>query len=153
MKADALSPRQMFDGKVHYEIPPFQRPYVWNEEDQWAPLWSDVIRVAESRLAAGNAQAAVPHHFLGAVVYESKPPVVGDVTRHMVIDGQQRTTTLHLMIDAVQAVIAERGHDWLADDLEELILNRAKALAGTPERFKLRPSKHDREAFWQAMDP
>ena len=46
MKADALSPRQLFDGNVHYEVPAFQRPYVWNEEDQWAPLWADVVTVA-----------------------------------------------------------------------------------------------------------
>jgi uncharacterized protein with ParB-like and HNH nuclease domain len=101
MKADALSPRQLFDGKMHYEIPAFQRPYVWNEEDQWAPLWADVLRVAESRVLGGDSTPTTPHHFLGAVVYESKPPVVGDVTRHLVIDGQQRTTTLQLIIDAV----------------------------------------------------
>ncbi|MFI6066998.1 DUF262 domain-containing protein [Micromonospora sp. NPDC051227] len=153
MKADALSPRQLFDGKMHYEIPPFQRPYVWNEEDQWAPLWADVVRVAESRVVAAGAEPTVPHHFLGAVVYESKPPVVGDVTRHMVIDGQQRMTTIQLMIDAVQAAVAERGHDLLAEDLEELILNRSSAFKGKPERFKLWPSKHDRPAFAQAMDP
>nr|WP_246242640.1 DUF262 domain-containing protein [Flexivirga aerilata] len=153
MKADALSPRQLFDGKMHYEIPPFQRPYVWNEEDQWAPLWADVIRVAESYVVADGAAPMVPHHFLGAVVYESKPPVVGDVTRHLVIDGQQRTTTLQLMIDAVQAVVEERGHELLAEDLEELILNRSSAFRGKPERFKLWPSKHDRKAFAQAMDP
>ncbi|GAA3694611.1 DUF262 domain-containing protein [Terrabacter ginsenosidimutans] len=153
MKADALSPRQMFDGNLHYEIPSFQRPYVWTEEDQWAPLWADIVRVAESRVAAVASQAPLPHHFLGAVVYESKPPVVGDVTRHLVIDGQQRTTTLQLVIDAVQAVIAERGHELLADDLEKLILNRASVFRGRPERFKLWPSKHDRDAFAQAMDP
>lgn len=153
MKADALSPRQLFDGKMHYEIPPFQRPYVWNEEDQWAPLWADVIRVAESHVNAEGGQPQVPHHFLGAVVYASKPPVVGDVTRHKVIDGQQRTTTLQLMIDAVQAVVAERGYVLLAEDLEELILNRSSAFKGKPERFKLWPSKQDRAAFAQAMDP
>ena len=153
MKADALSPREMFNGKMHYEIPPFQRPYVWNEEDQWAPLWSDVLRVAERRVLAGSVESSPTKHFLGAVVYESKPPVVGDVTRHLVIDGQQRTTTLQVMIDAVQAIIEERGHVALAEDLEELILNKSSLFAGKPERFKLWPSKHDRAAFAQAMDP
>ncbi|WP_147339349.1 DUF262 domain-containing protein [Actinomadura spongiicola] len=148
-----MSPRQLFDGTMHYEIPAFQRPYVWNEEDQWAPLWADVIRVAESHVVADGGEPEVPHHFLGAVVYESKPPVVGDVTRHKVIDGQQRTTTLQLMIDAVQSVVAERGHVLLAEDLENLILNRSSAFRGKPERFKLWPSKQDRAAFAQAMDP
>ena len=73
---------------MHYEIPVFQRPYVWNEDDQWAPLWSDVERVATRVVHAGadaEALKAIGGHFLGAVVYESKPPVVGDVTRHAVI--------------------------------------------------------------------
>lgn len=153
MKADALSPRQLFDGKMHYEIPAFQRPYVWNEEDQWAPLWADISRVAESRVSSNGAPSTPLQHFLGAVVYESKPPVVGDVTRHQVIDGQQRTTTLQLIIDAAQAVIAERGHEFLAEDLEELIVNKSAAFKGKPERFKLWPSRNDRAAFAQAMDP
>ncbi len=37
MDTKALTPRELFDGTVCYEIPPFQRPYVWNEEDQWQP--------------------------------------------------------------------------------------------------------------------
>jgi len=154
MKADALNPRQLFDGNVHYEIPAFQRPYVWNEENQWAPLWGDVVRVAEKVVEAGEGAGGVPAgHFLGAVVYESKPPVVGDVTRHLVIDGQQRTTTLQVLIDAVQHVVQERGHELMAEDLEGLVLNRSAVFKGKPERFKLWPSKGDRQAFSQAMDP
>src|SRR6266511_2425585 len=43
-----------FDGKVCLEIPPFQRPYVWNEEDQWQPLWDDLERVTVDLLAAAG---------------------------------------------------------------------------------------------------
>jgi hypothetical protein len=38
VEAHARSPRDLFEGRPHYEIPLFQRPYVWNEEDQWSPL-------------------------------------------------------------------------------------------------------------------
>jgi hypothetical protein len=156
MKADALNPRSLFDGNVHYEIPVFQRPYVWDEENQWAPLWGDIIRVAEKLVHSGHDAELVSQvggHFLGAIVYESKPPLVGDVTRHLVIDGQQRTTTLQVLIDAVQQVIEERGHELMAEDLESLILNKASGFKGKPERFKLWPSRGDRQAFTQAMDP
>ena len=97
MEAHPRSPRVLFEGKEHYEIPPFQRPYVWNEEDQWAPLWDDVLRVAESYIAAkeSGTEPAIRQHFLGAVVYVTRPPVTGDVTRHEVIDGQQRMTSLY----------------------------------------------------------
>ena len=104
LKAPPLTPRELFEGNVHYEIPPYQRPYVWDEDRQWAPLWADVARVADSvalALEAGG-EPKVPHHFLGAVVYERKPPVVGDVTRFPVVDGQQRMTTLQVLLDAVQ---------------------------------------------------
>lgn len=96
MEANPRSPRDLFGGKEHYEIPAFQRPYVWNEEDQWAPLWDDVVQVAECHIAfqLGQRTEKVPPHFLGAVVYETEPPVTGSVTRHKVIDGQQRMTTL-----------------------------------------------------------
>lgn len=155
MEAHPRSPRDLFEGKEHYEIPAFQRPYVWNEEDQWAPLWDDVVRVAESYVTSKESglDAKIPQHFLGAVVYETKPPVAGDVTHHEVIDGQQRMTTLQLLLDAVHQVVDERGHELHAEALEDLILNRSKAFAGKRERFKLWPSQADRQAFASAMDP
>jgi hypothetical protein len=52
MEAKALTPRDLFDGKVCYEVPPFQRPYVGNEEDQWQPLWDDIERVTHVLLDA-----------------------------------------------------------------------------------------------------
>jgi hypothetical protein len=155
VKADALNLRELFEGSVHYEIPPFQRPYVWSEEEQWEPLWQDVKRVAERLLASeGDDEklAAVAGHFLGAVVFKSKPPVAGDVTRHSVIDGQQRTTTLQVLLDAVQEAVESRGHELEAEALEELTLNKAKRFSGKAERFKLWPSRSDRSAFEFAMD-
>lgn len=155
MKADALNPRELFGTTVHYEIPAFQRPYVWSEEDQWAPLWQDVRRVAEKVVRAGGNEDAldsVGGHFLGAVVFKSKSVIAGDVARHSVIDGQQRTTTLQVLIDAVQEAVEQLGHESEAEALEELILNNAKRFAGKPERFKLWPSRSDRLAFEFAMD-
>jgi hypothetical protein len=90
MRADALTPRDLFDGKVQFGIPSFQRPYVRNEEDQWAPLWADIKRVAvRVMLAADDAEAldGVSAHFLGAVVLKEISAHAGDVTRHAVIDG------------------------------------------------------------------
>ena len=49
---------KLFGQDRRYVVPLFQRPYVWNEEDQWEPLWDDVRTVAE-RLIAN--QATRPH--------------------------------------------------------------------------------------------
>lgn len=155
MKADALNPRELFGTTVHYEIPAFQRPYVWTLDDQWQPLWQDVRRVAEKVIGAGGDEAAleaVGGHFLGAVVFKLKSATAGDVTRQSVIDGQQRSTTLQIMLDAVHEALLSRGHEVEAEAIEELILNQAKRFAGRPERFKLWPSRSDRAAFELAMD-
>jgi Protein of unknown function DUF262/Protein of unknown function (DUF1524) len=155
MKADALTPRELFEGTVQYEVPAFQRPYVWNEEDQWEPLWQDVKRVTEKVLDAGidpQDQEAIGGHFLGALVFKSKPPVAGDVARHSVIDGQQRTTTMQILLDAVQEAVEDLGYEEEAEALGELILNHANRFKGRPERFKLWPSRSDRPAFEYAMD-
>lgn len=156
MEANPRSPRDLFEGKEHFEIPAFQRPYVWNEEDQWAPLWDDIVRIAEmyaETKGAGLDPATTPKHFLGAVVFETKPPTAGDVTRHEVIDGQQRMTTLQILLDAVHEVVEAAGYEHHAEALEDLILNRSKVFVGTRERFKLWPSQADRQAFENAMDP
>lgn len=155
MEAKALTPRDLFDGKVCYEIPPFQRPYVWTEEDQWQPLWDDIARVAGALLDAGedqNALAMIPGHFLGAVVVKQLPSAAGDPLRSSVIDGQQRLTTLQLLLDAAQLVMEESHHEDVAESLQELVLNDSKRFRGTPKRFKLWPSRIDREAFERVMD-
>jgi len=155
METHTRSPRELFEGKEHYEIPAFQRPYVWSEEEQWAPLWDDVRRVAESVVEAKvydpDANPEI-QHFMGAVVYESKRPIAGDVTRHEVIDGQQRMTTIQILLDAVQEVIQRRNHAEQSEALEELIINAGARFKSKKERFKLWPSQADRKAFEYAMD-
>jgi len=69
-------------------VPLFQRPYVWNEENQWEPLWSDIVRMTERLLAAPNAKHHP--HFLGAVVLQQVSNSAGTMQERTIIDGQQR---------------------------------------------------------------
>src|SRR5450756_1549037 len=39
MKVDKLALGRVFDRTERLEAPLFQRPYVWNEDDNWVPLW------------------------------------------------------------------------------------------------------------------
>jgi hypothetical protein len=153
MDTKARTPRELFDGSVCYEIPPFQRPYVWNEEDQWQPLWADIERVA-SALAEARAAGTddISPHFLGAVVIKQLAAPAGDPARHSVIDGQQRLTTLQILLDAVQLVTHEQGEEVVAETLLELVANPAPRFRGTSKRFKLWPSRTDRAAFAEVMD-
>jgi hypothetical protein len=141
---------ELFEGRKHYVIPAYQRPYVWNEEDQWAPLWDDIVRVTESHF--GSTPKQFVSHFLGAVVFELTQAGSAAITELEVIDGQQRLTTLQLLLDAVQEVLAANGHDEAAERLEELILNKQASYKGKKQRFKLWPSQANRAEFAHAMD-
>jgi hypothetical protein len=154
MDAAALNPRALFDGNVCYEIPPFQRPYVWNEEDQWQPLWDDITRVADTLINSSEAveRDESRNHFLGAVVLKLRDSPAGEVSKRSVIDGQQRLTTLQLVLDAAQLVLDEYGDADDAESIQELVFNGARRFRNTPSRFKLWPSRVDRHAFEFVMD-
>ena len=115
MHTDILTPKDLFQKDVRYTIPPFQRPYVWSQDDQWEPLWEDVRNVAENYLEAlersGNdaveAEQQTSPHFLGAVVLKQVPVATKDIGQREVIDGQQRVTTLQLLLDAIQQICEE----------------------------------------------
>ena len=47
METQVRTPQVVFMQPQRLVVPLFQRPYVWNEENQWEPLWNDVVRVAE----------------------------------------------------------------------------------------------------------
>lgn len=58
MKADTHTPAEIFGRDIRYLVPLFQRPYVWNKTDQWAPLWEDVRAVAEQALEGNKGYGA-----------------------------------------------------------------------------------------------
>ncbi|KRF29470.1 DUF262 domain-containing protein [Phycicoccus sp. Soil802] len=155
MKATPLTPAEIFGNQIRYVIPLFQRPYVWNEKDQWAPLWEDVVEVAETVLVTpppAFGPRAVPPHFLGAVVVEQQHVAVDYISVRGVVDGQQRMTTLQLLMDAAQMVVAQHGDAKDAQALDVLVLNPAQLSSNKDERFKVWPTDRDQEAFRAAMD-
>ena len=133
----------------HLVVPPFQRPYVWEKEEQWGPLWQDVRRLADLRLGQSSAE---PGHFLGAIVVQAQEPILGDLQACSIIDGQQRLTTLQLLMDATAAALEAAGHDALAGQLDRLTHNEDIYVPGASTRLKLRHSNKDRGAFDEVMD-
>src|SRR3954470_2335335 len=97
MLAETRTLVQLFQLDVRYMIPLYQRPYVWTEDRQWWPLWEDIAVVADHIVAEG-ASADSPSHFLGAIVIQQEDNPPGTPQRYMVIDGQQRLTTLQLIL-------------------------------------------------------
>ena len=79
MRAEALTPADIFGYHVRYVVPLFQRPYVWNQTEQWEPLWDDVRAVTESLLRPRPLAPTPAPHFLGAIVVEQAPTLVGSI--------------------------------------------------------------------------
>jgi len=161
MEAGTLTFKKLFAKDVRYLIPPFQRPYVWTQEDQWEPLWDDIRNAAErymdALLTAGKDQPAEAEsiagsNFLGAVVIQQAPTPTPDLEARHVIDGQQRMTTLQLVLDAAQEVTERLDLEKAAQKLAQLVTNNPLFVTEPDERFKLWPTTVDEAAFRAAMD-
>ena len=164
MNTDILTPKDLFQKEVRYTIPTFQRPYVWAQDDRWEPFWEDVRNVAEDYLdeleRAGNddieATQRTSPHFLGAVVLKQVPTGAKHIDRRDIIDGQQRVTTLQLLLDAMQQICENADEPYLkgaAMRLSRFVSNDERFIDNEEHHvFKLWPTRTDREAFRHAMD-
>ncbi|MGH8581488.1 MAG: DUF262 domain-containing protein [Gammaproteobacteria bacterium] len=76
--------RQIFGNGLTYQVPRFQRDYSW-EQDQWDDLWQDAQEVL---ISSGD-----PAHYMGYLVLQTR-----DNRSFDIIDGQQRLTTLSLLV-------------------------------------------------------
>ena len=130
-------------------IPLFQRPYVWGKEAQWEPLWDDIIRMAEA--LRPNLNSPPKPHFLGAIVLQQRNVSIQSVPHRWVIDGQQRLTTLQIIIDAVQAFMEANGLTTPAGRLRNLIENEDDYRHEEDDVFKLWPTNRDRDAYREVM--
>ena len=148
MKTNLQRPQRLFVQPVRYEIPAFQRRYVWKQEEQWEPLWDDVEDLTQSIMEEGRTDP----HFMGAVVLQQMQFATATIERRIVVDGQQRLTTLQLLIDAVQEVLESQEHSSPAKRLSALVANGDEYLDGDPDHaFKVWPTTVDRVAFRHAM--
>src|SRR6476619_2646733 len=126
-------------------VPLFQRPYVWTQETQWEPLWADVVRVAE-RVLSRSFDKHHPH-FLGAVVLQQVQNPIGLMQTRTIIDGQQRLTTLQLLLDALHAELLSVEAAAPAARIDPLVTNADPFRSKPEDRFKVWPTNRDRAAF------
>ncbi len=149
METQVRTPQMVFMQPQRLIVRLFQRPYVWNEGDQWEPLWSDVLRVARRLLDDPGARHHP--HFLGAVVLQQVQNPVGTMQERTIIDGQQRLTTLQLLLDALQAELLKVGADQPAMRIRTLVVNPEAFWERPEDRFKVWPTNRDRPAFNAVM--
>jgi hypothetical protein len=145
VKPFTLTLNEVFGLSVRYLVPLYQRPYVWGKDDRWVPLWEDITAVLEHQTDPDLA-GTPSSHFLGAIVLEQQDTAPGQATEYLVIDGQQRLTTLQLLLAAAANRAARDDAEAQASLLKDLVYNN-RFLAEGDRRFKVWPTNLDRDAF------
>lgn len=149
METQVRTPQMIFMQPQRLVVPLFQRPYVWNRDNQWEPLWDDVVRVVE-RVLSRPFERHHPH-FLGAVVLQQVQKQTGQMQERTIIDGQQRLTTLQLLLDALHAELLRVSALPPAMRLEPLVRNADPFCSKPEDQFKVWPTNRDRPAFNAVM--
>lgn len=124
-----------FNGFKQSLIPLFQRPYEWSEQN-WGTLWSDVVERYEADKELS--------HFMGAIVSMPAKSVPVGVSKYLIIDGQQRLTTIALLLCALRDELPAE-----AKPQRNRIQNHYLVNDGYDglDHIKLLPTQVDRAAF------
>ena len=135
--------QDILGGPKQYQVPLYQRTYSWGKE-QLEKLWEDVIQLAEDRETQPDLT-----HFMGSLVLAPSPTNgPAGVSDWLVIDGQQRLTTLSLLLCALRDHLAQEAPGE-RDRLNELYLvNKWHKNRHT----KLQPTQADRVAYLACVD-
>ena len=131
-------------GGISFVVPIFQRDYSWTRAE-CSQLWSDIVTV-------GRADERTSH-FIGSIVYVG--PATSSVTgvdSLLLIDGQQRLTTVMLLLEALARAIGDsepvRGFS-AAKIRDTYFLNTHES---GEDRYKLILNEKDKESFIALMD-
>lgn len=99
MKATEAKFLEFLKKSTQFVIPIYQRTYSWTEKE-CKQLWEDILKAGQDD--------AVSAHFMGSIVYiQDGLYSVSDDTPLLVIDGQQRLTSLTLLLEALARAVGE----------------------------------------------
>jgi O6-methylguanine-DNA--protein-cysteine methyltransferase len=139
VKALETNLEELLAGQKQYQVPLYQRTYSWKKA-QLAQLWDDVVQLAEDRVAHTDAT-----HFMGSLVLAPSPGNgPAGIQNYLVVDGQQRLTTLTLLLAAIRDHRAETESPEHRDRINEVYL-LIKWGQGQP--LKLVPTQADRPGY------
>lgn len=136
MKVDSFQIAQVFSngGDIHFRLPYFQREYAWNLEN-WKILLEDILD-----LYTIYSDENPPEHFLGSLVVINEGTIRGTIPLFKLVDGQQRLTTISLILCALSNIIKGTNPS-LYQSIRRYITNPAEE---DDVYFKLLPTaKHE----------
>lgn len=142
MKASETNILTFLDGKKQFVIPIYQRTYSWTLT-QCQRLWDDISQACSSE---------VQGHFLGSVVYIAEGIIkASTVPQFVVIDGQQRLTTISLLLLALRKRIGEQGDENISVDQinADCIVN---VFQKDDLRYKLMLTRSDKDTYIKLVE-
>src|SRR6266540_5933854 len=150
MKAEDVRLTELLEGPKQFIVPVFQRDYSWGTK-HCLQLWKDIVRVGSDEKAKA--------HFVGSVVYIAAEETSANITRWLLIDGQQRLTTLTLLLIALRnRLLAVDTNDQSENDdslptkveLEDYYLRNTHGKGD--RRYKLHLRRADQETLVGLLD-
>lgn len=132
MEASPAQVIQYFNGEKQNLIPLFQRPYSWRLAN-WKTLWDDVLVQYDA-----DGKSA---HFMGTIVSVPARSVPVGVNKYLIIDGQQRLTTVSILLAALRDTLDKNSSDRIQ---EVYLTNRFRDPEDT---LKFVPTQIDRDRY------
>ena len=126
-----------FSGEKKYNVPFFQRRYVWTEEN-WQELWDSILQVVEQH--GGDRE-----RFVGMIITKPCPrQKLSDVNQFDLIDGQQRLTTFSLILKALSDQCNEPDDDNMKRNLENCLYFNDD---GNTKHIRIKHSRDDFKCY------
>jgi hypothetical protein len=123
-----------------YVIPVFQRHYRWDEAE-WEKLWENLEELRQPGVTGT--------HFMGFLVFVPGLPQPGKITAFHLVDGQQRLTTLSLLLIAIRNLARKNKLDALAEEIHSYYLVHPPRRDN--DHFRLFPKERDNEDYLTAV--
>jgi uncharacterized protein with ParB-like and HNH nuclease domain len=141
MKASETTLRRLLEGSNQFQIPLFQRPYSWKEKN-WETLWEDLISLY-------NNDDAKSVYFLGSIVTQSEPGTADGISPYIVIDGQQRLTTLSILLAALRNHVKKSSKEMAEQIYNCYLINQDQK---NEDVYKVLPTQDDRDVYKSIID-
>lgn len=133
---------ELLNGNTQFIVPVYQRKYSWLKDKQCARLWKDIVEMEKS----GKRQ-----HFVGSIVNiaESKSPM--GIQKYLIIDGQQRMTTLTILMIALRDHLKENPDEDVDPDTLTTMLLKNIGQKGD-NRYKMMLTESDKDILIKLID-
>lgn len=132
----------ILNGNKQFLIPVYQRYYSWDIE-QCKRLWNDIVEMQKK-----NKQG----HFVGSIVNIAEKAMTTGVQKYMIIDGQQRMTTLTLLLIALRDYAVSHAEDTTINSrrIDNMLLKNE--YESGDERYKLLLTETDRDILVKLVE-